>query len=60
MPPKISGGQNEAAITADVAALLGKGWDLVNENQLEKTYVFKSYTKVSVKKSLKGMMELTL
>ncbi|KAF1976833.1 transcriptional coactivator/pterin dehydratase [Bimuria novae-zelandiae CBS 107.79] len=46
MPPKISEGQNEAAINAGVDALLGKGWNLVN-NQLEKNYVFKTYTKVS-------------
>lgn len=54
MPPKISEGQDEAAITAGVDALLGEGWNLVNENQLEKTYAFKTYTKVSVKKTFKG------
>jgi hypothetical protein len=60
MPPKISEGQNEATITAGVDVLLGDGWDLVNESQLEKTYAFKTYTKVSVKKTLEGMTELTL
>ncbi|RMZ67764.1 pterin-4-alpha-carbinolamine dehydratase [Pyrenophora seminiperda CCB06] len=49
MPLKISQGQDEAAITAGVDALREKGWNLVDDKQLAKTYVFKTYTKVSVK-----------
>jgi predicted DNA-binding ArsR family transcriptional regulator len=47
--PKISEGQNDAEMKADLESLIENGWKL-NEDQiqLEKTYHFKTYTKVAV------------
>jgi hypothetical protein len=52
MDPKISEGENEAQVKADLKALLENGWKLDEEQiQLEKTYYFKTYTKVAVSKT---------
>jgi len=48
MDLKISRGENEAQLKADVIELLKEGWKLDEECiQLEKTYNFKTYTKVA-------------
>lgn len=47
MDPKISEGENEAQVKDDLGALLENGWILDKDQiQLEKTYNFKTYTKV--------------
>jgi hypothetical protein len=51
MPLQISEGQDEAEIKAEVEALLPLGWALKEESKLEKTYNFKTYTKVAVRKA---------
>ena len=52
MPPQISEGQNATQVNAELEALLDNGWKLDEEQiQLEKTYHFKTYTKVAVSKS---------
>jgi predicted DNA-binding ArsR family transcriptional regulator len=50
--PKIAEGQNDAEVKADLEALIENGWKL-NEDQiqLEKTYHFKTYTKVAVRQT---------
>jgi pterin-4a-carbinolamine dehydratase len=52
MDLKISKGENEAQLKSDVTELLKMGWKLDKECiQLEKTYNFKTYTKVAVSKT---------
>jgi 4a-hydroxytetrahydrobiopterin dehydratase len=53
MQPKISKGQDESKVTTELQALLENGWKLNDEQiQLEKTYHFKTYTKVLVIKEI--------
>jgi 4a-hydroxytetrahydrobiopterin dehydratase len=49
MNPKISDGEDEVRVKADLKALVNNGWSL-NEEQMhiEKTYFFKTWTKVIV------------
>ena len=50
MEPKISKGQDESKVKTELQALLENGWKLNDEQiQLEKTYHFKTYTKVLVR-----------
>ncbi|KAF2476781.1 transcriptional coactivator/pterin dehydratase [Lindgomyces ingoldianus] len=47
MQPKISEGQDESKVKAELEVLLENGWELNGEQiQLGKTYYFKTYTKV--------------
>ncbi|KAF2258666.1 hypothetical protein CC78DRAFT_525900 [Lojkania enalia] len=46
MQPKISEGQDESKIKAELEVLFQNGWKLKEEQILEKTYYFKTYTKV--------------
>ena len=50
MQPKFSQGEDENKVGAELKALLGNGWALdADQIQLEKTYYFKTYTKVLVR-----------
>jgi 4a-hydroxytetrahydrobiopterin dehydratase len=49
MQLKFSKGQDESKVTADVNALVESGWELDEEQiGVQKTYHFKTYTKVMV------------
>jgi len=45
---QIAKGQNEQNVRTEVEALLQDGWKLNDKGELEKTYHFKTYTKVLV------------
>jgi 4a-hydroxytetrahydrobiopterin dehydratase len=61
MQPKIPEGQDEAKIKGELEALIQNGWKLDEEQiRLEKTYYFKTYTKVIVRESLHCPTCLTL
>ncbi|KAL9606854.1 MAG: hypothetical protein Q9167_008153, partial [Letrouitia subvulpina] len=49
--PQIAAGQDADRLSADLTALLATGWALdPDQITLQKTYRFKTYTKVLVKK----------
>jgi pterin-4a-carbinolamine dehydratase len=61
MPLQISDGHDEAETKAQVEALLQVGWDVKEDRKLEKTYNFKTYTKVAVRNTLSTLtMALTV
>jgi len=49
MPAKFSEGQDEEILELELRTLLGNGWQLDAEGiRIEKTFYFKTYTKVLV------------
>jgi hypothetical protein len=49
LQPRISEGEDEFQVKKDLEALVENGWELNEEQiQLERTYYFKTYTKVMV------------
>lgn len=48
---KISEGEDEYQVKADLESLVGNGWELTEEQLLSKTFFFKTYTKVLVTRS---------
>jgi hypothetical protein len=55
----ISEGQNQAQVKTDIKELIDKDWKLDQEQiQLEKTYYFKTYTKVTVSRALRTLVAL--
>jgi len=52
MQPKISAGQDESKVKAELQELVQSGWQLDHDIQLEKTYSLKSYRHVKVSERL--------
>jgi hypothetical protein len=46
--PSISKGENEGQVIKEIEALYANGWKLNENEELEKTYGLKTYTKVNV------------